>query len=252
MSDPRHRYITLVCSLPHLGPLFSRAEVPISAFRLRQRLTSMLEPQHALLLKRLLDATAWTGVAKLKEDAEVIRLAKDVVADFEDYPTLRDLASVRMETRTVIAALRRRAEGQESAGDVAAWGFGRWCGHIHDNWGDPGFGLAHIMPWIPEAHRKMAAGDHIGFERLVLTEVFGQLDRLGAAHDFDFEAVAIYALRWIIVERWSRYNAEAAHDRLACLVQAALSPDATPSTAPAGPPDDFAPRTPAPLEDAFS
>jgi hypothetical protein len=33
-------------------------------------------------------------------------------------------------------------------------------------------------------------------------------------HEFDFEAVGIYVLRWIIVERWSRYNADQARDRL--------------------------------------
>ena len=45
MSRP-HQYIALVTSLPHLGKLFSRKEVPISEYRLKQRL-SMLEPEHA-------------------------------------------------------------------------------------------------------------------------------------------------------------------------------------------------------------
>ena len=57
----RHQYIALVTGLPHLGKLFSRKEVPISRFRLRQRL-SMLDPAHARLLRDIIDLTAWAGV----------------------------------------------------------------------------------------------------------------------------------------------------------------------------------------------
>ena len=70
------------------------------------------------------------------------------------------------------------------------------------------------MPWIAEAHRLMQAGDQIAMERLALTQVFQQLDHYNALHEFDFEAVAIYVLRWVIVERWSRYNADDAAERL--------------------------------------
>jgi hypothetical protein len=67
MSNRRHQYIALITSLPHLGRLFSRKEVPISRYRLRQRM-SMLEPGHARLLKAMVEVTAWAGVAKYSED----------------------------------------------------------------------------------------------------------------------------------------------------------------------------------------
>jgi len=227
MSRP-HQYIALVTSLPHLGKLFTRKEVPISEFRLKQRM-SMLEEEHRRLLRELVEITAWAGVAKYDRDDEVIRRAKQVIDDLKDYPDLQHLVGTRMETRTLIAALRRRRDGQETAGDIASWGYGRWCGRIKANWNDPAFGLGHFMPWITEAHRLMQSGDHIAMERLSLTQVFQQLDHYGALHEFDFEAVGIYVLRWVIVERWSRYTEEDAKDRLQSLVRAALDGVATAS-----------------------
>ena len=228
MSRP-HQYIALVTSLPHLGKLFTRKEVPISDFRLKQRMT-MLESEHERLLRELVEITAWAGVAKYDRDVEVIRRANQVVADLKDYPDLQQLVEARMETRTLIAALRRRRDGQETAGDIASWGYGRWCGRIRANWSDPAFGLGHFMPWIAEVHRLMQSGDHIGVERLTLTQVFHQLDQAGAMHEFDFEAVAIYVLRWVIVERWSRYNETGARERLETLLQAALGAGTTAET----------------------
>ncbi|MHA7775316.1 hypothetical protein [Roseibium sp. M-1] len=237
MSRP-HQYIALVVSLPHLGKLFSRKDVPISEFRLKQRL-AMLEPDHASLLREVVEITAWAGVARYERDIDVIRRAKAVMADLNDYPDLQHLVVARMETRTLIAALRRRRDGQESAGDIETWGYGRWCGRIKANWNDPAFGLGHFMPWVGEAHRLLQQGDHIAMERLVLTEVFRQLGHYGTLHEFDFEAVVIYALRWVIVERWSRYNEADARARLETLVAQALGdapvpdragPDRTPDT----------------------
>ncbi len=170
MSRP-HQYIALVSSLPHLGKLFSRKDVPVSGFRLKQRL-SMLEPAHASLLREMVEVTAWAGVAGYDRDIDVILRANKVLADLAAYPDLQHLVGARMETRTLIAALRRRRDGQESAGDIENWGFGRWCAQVKANWSDPAFGLGHFMPWVGEAHQLMRAGDHIAMERLVLTQVF--------------------------------------------------------------------------------
>ncbi|MCV0426550.1 MAG: hypothetical protein K5905_13860 [Roseibium sp.] len=221
MSRP-HQYIALMTSLPHLGKLFSRKEVPISQFRLKQRL-AMLVPEHVALLREMVEVTAWAGVAKYNQDIEVIRRANQVIADLKDYPDLQNLVGARMETRTLIAALRRRARGQDTAGDIQSWGFGRWCSQIKANWSDPAFGLGHFMPWVSEAHRLMQQDDHIAMERLTLTEVFRQLDQFGTRHEFDFEAVGIYVLRWVIVERWSRYNDDDARKRLQSLISSALN-----------------------------
>lgn len=220
----RFRYITLVTSLPHLGKIFSQPEVPLSRFRLKQRL-QMLDTGHYELLEKMVEATTWAGVSRFENDTDVITTAQQTIDALKDYPTLQHLVGTRMETRTIIAAMRRRHDGDEAAGDIDSWGFGRWRRSIKDNWTDPAFGLSHFMPWVPQAHALLAAGDHIAMERLVLTEIFRQLDHYGARHQFDFEAVAIYTLRWIIVERWSQYNTKAARERLEGLVCIALGQD---------------------------
>lgn len=240
MSD-RLRYITLMSSLPHIGRIFTEHGTGISRFRLEERL-KLLHPDHRRLLDRMIGVTAWTGVGQYKTDAEIIALARRVTAELGDHPTLQALVQGRMEMRTIIAALRRRRDGAVDPGDVASWGFGRWCRRIQDNWSDPGFGLSHFMPWVAEADQHLRAGNHIALERLVLTQAFTQIDRLAAGHDFDFEAVAIYLLRWIIVERWSLYGAAKAAERLRQLLDEALSTAPRPraAVAPAAVPADRA------------
>ncbi|GAA0787093.1 hypothetical protein E1180_16165 [Roseibium denhamense] len=245
MSNP-HQYIALVTSLPHLGVLFTRKEVPISQFRLKQRL-GVLSPGHQKHLREMVEVTAWAGVAKYDSDASVISRAREVIADLAEYPDLQHLVAARMETRTLIAALRRRREGQETAGRISEWGYGRWLAFIKDNWMDPGFGLSHFLPWIAEADRFMRSGDHIAMERLALTEVMRELDHYGNHHEFDFEAVAIYVLRWVIVERWSRYNEADARERLQVLLEDALHANDTHTTHPAS-----MSETPLPSEGAYS
>ncbi|MEP2703884.1 MAG: hypothetical protein ABJQ71_00190 [Roseibium sp.] len=241
MSNP-HQYIALMTSLPHLGNLFARKEVPISDYRLRQRL-SMLETDHEALLKEIIAVTTWAGVSSLEEDLDVITRALKVIDKLQDYPDLQHLVSGRMETRTIIAALRKRRDGQEAAGDIRSWGFGRWCSMIKSNWSDPGFGLSHFMPWIAEAHRLMQSGDHISMERLALRQVFEQLDHYDRTHKFDFEAVCVYVQRWVVVERWTRYNTVDARTRLETLVAAALQGPNSDESANQSPPGIFSETT---------
>ena len=43
-----------------------------------------------------------------------------------------------------------------------------------------------------------------------------------AEHQFDFEAVVIYVVKWSIVERWGRYNSAGAARRFEELTESAL------------------------------
>ena len=229
MSD-RLQYITLMSSLPHIGRIFTEHGTGLSKFRLDERL-KLLRPDHRRLLDRAIGVTAWAGVGRYRTDAEIIALARSVMAELGEYPTLQALVQSRMETRTIIAALRRRRDGAADPGDVTSWGFGRWCRRIQENWSDPGFGLSHFMPWVAEADQHLRSGDHIAMERVVLTHAFTQIDRLAAGHDFDFEAVVIYVLRWIIVERWTLYSPAKAAERLRQLLDEALSTASRPHAA---------------------
>ncbi|MXN64016.1 hypothetical protein GR183_03785 [Stappia sp. GBMRC 2046] len=228
--NSRLQYITLITSLPHIGRIFTEHGTGISRYRLEERL-KMLEPEHSRLLERIVSVTAWSSVSKIETDAEIIGLASAVIQELTCYPDLQELVLLRMETRTLIAALRRRREGANDAGDVTSWGFGRWCRTIRENWNDPAFGLSHIVPWASEADRLMKGGDHVSFERLVLTEVFRQIGRHSASHEFDFTAVVAYVLRWIIVERWSIYSTVKASERLRGLLAEALKSAPSPFSA---------------------
>ncbi len=219
--SPSFRFVALMASLPHLAPLFSQSKPPISGFRLKQRL-SVLEEQERKCLEAIVSLTSWESLADEKQDREILRQISTVIDLVQLWPDLVELVAVRMEARTVIAALRRRRQGQTTAGDISDWGYGRWNAIIRENWNEPGFGLSRVMSWVGEANALMTKSDHVGMERLVLLEVFRQMNRFAEEHLFDFEAVVIYVLRWRLIERWSRYEAKGAGERLRELVAKVL------------------------------
>jgi hypothetical protein len=49
------------------------------------------------------------------------------------------------------------------------------------------------------------------------------LDRVGAGHYFDFEAVVIYLSRWSMVDHWSGYSGGAAVERFRKLVGSGIT-----------------------------
>ncbi|NBC12958.1 MAG: hypothetical protein GVY09_06350, partial [Gammaproteobacteria bacterium] len=85
------------------------------------------------------------------------------------------------------------------------------------------FRLERVYPWLAEAKRLMDDGDPLGLERLLLGAVWTHLERIGAGHEFDFEAVVVYATRWDLVARWTRYDADAALARFDALLETALA-----------------------------
>ncbi|MGI9413141.1 MAG: hypothetical protein ACR2PM_05705, partial [Hyphomicrobiales bacterium] len=144
-----------------------------------------------------------------------------------DNETLQVIVRDRLELRTCVAALRRRMRGDGPPPPETPWGFGRWVGHISRNWTEPGFRLDGVFPWLREADRLMREDDTIALERLILEQSYMRLRRQAGEHEFDFEAVVIYVLKWNIVDRWGRYNAEAAARRFDDLTRAGLGAYAT-------------------------
>ena len=61
-----------------------------------------------------------------------------------------------------------------------------------------------------------------GLERLQFAVNWQMLDRIGAEHYFDFEAVIIYLMRWNLMERWTRYNGDAAIECFRKLVDSGI------------------------------
>jgi hypothetical protein len=207
---PEDRYLTLLTSLPAHGPLFGARQTPLSRLRLNRRL-EWLEADDAEDLVRLASLIDWHDQRFDVDDEEVVRAAEASVAAFHNAFT-RDLAVWRLELRTLVAALRRRRAGEAAPSARRRWGFGRWVPFIARHWSDPHFRLERVFPWMPEAKERLDS-DPLGLERLLLGIVWAHLERIGAPHSFDFEAVVVYVTRWDLIARLTHHDATAARAR---------------------------------------
>lgn len=221
-TDP---YVMLVSSLPGVQALFLTKQPPLSRLKLDRRLR-VLTPEDAATLKLVEDALDWRQLPMAASEQDVIDRGRQAMARVENE-TLQLIVRDRLEIRTCIAALRRRSRGEGPPAAGTAWGFGRWVGHIARNWTEATFRLDGTFPWLIEADRLMRDDDTIALERLLLEQSYKSLKRRAGEHAFDFEAVVIYVLKWSIVDRWARYNAEAAARRFEDLTEAGLGSFAT-------------------------
>jgi hypothetical protein len=210
----------LMASLPPLPPYFTSDQTPISRLRLDRRLT-MLEPDDRAELAAIEDLMRWDRLPLEATDREILERAEDVIPRIRS-DTLRNVAAWRMEVRTVVAGLRRRALGRPPPGPGRRWGYGRWVRHIEQKWQSSDFGLGGIMPWVAEFSRLMAENDTLGFERELLGVAWQYMSRAAEGHYFSFEAVALYALRWDIIARWTAYDGGLARERFDRLVSEGL------------------------------
>ncbi|MFC3616770.1 hypothetical protein ACFORG_23760 [Lutimaribacter marinistellae] len=215
-------YVALVSSLPSSERLFVAKKPPLSRLRLDARLKVLTEAD-AEVLRLLEDVLDWTNYdLDVTDDAATQRM-RAVMARIPQ-PSLRDLVAQRLEMRTLLAALRLRHKGEVPP--KHGWGYCRFTQQIIARWGEPAFGLERNFPWLREAGILLEKRDALGLERLVLGETHRQMKRIGAAHHFDFEAVAIYVLIWNIFDRWAKANAEAAARRFNKMAEAALQDSA--------------------------
>lgn len=224
MSDP-NAYVMLLSSLPSPEALFLAKQPPLSRLKLDQRLRVLTE-EDAAALKLVEDALDWRQLPITTSEQDVIDRARAALTGIQNE-TLLQIVRDRLEIRTCVAALRRRYRGEGPPPRETVWGFGRWIGHITRNWTEPGFRLDGVFPWLRQADRLMQQDDATALERLLLEVSYKRLQRLAGEHIFDFEAVVIYVLKWNIVDRWGRYNAEAAARRFEDLTQAGLGDHAT-------------------------
>jgi len=221
-TDP---YIMLMTSLPSPAALFLAKQPPLSRLRLDQRLR-VLTPEDRATLALVEQALNWRELPLEASEKDVVGRARHALAAIEDE-TLCLIVRDRFDIRTIVAALRRRHRGESAPAAGEAWGFGRWVDHIVRNWSDPAFGLSGGFAWVREADRLMKNSDVMALERLILEQAYRSLKRRKGEHFFDLVAVVIYVLEWSIVDRWGRYNAEAATRRFEELTEAGLGEYAT-------------------------
>ena len=221
IGGPREPYIMLMASLPSLGPLLGSQTPAISATRLEARL-GLLTPEDRATLEALRSGFAWSRLKLGEDDATFLDRIDGLMARL-DSPSLKAVLHDRLQLRTIIAALRRRAAGEEAPAADLRWGYGGIVETIRNNWSEPNFGLGRTFPWIAAARAKLEAGDAMGLERLVLQAAWDSADRHGEGHLFDFEAVALYFIRWALADRWARYDVAIATRRFEALRDAATA-----------------------------
>lgn len=215
------RYVMLICSLPHHGPLFGATRPPLSRIRLGEFL-KQLEPQDRAdhdTVSLLLD---WSRQSRSRDDVRILEDARKLLPTLAN-PLARELVQWRLELRSAIASLRRRGRGEGVPAAGRGWGYGRWLPLMARHWSEPDLGLGRVYPWIGEARSLLAAGASVELERLLLSVVWQDLERRSEGHEFDFEAVLLYCMRWEVVARWTRYHSEAAGSRFRHLVREGLA-----------------------------
>lgn len=213
-------YVTLMASLPALGPILGAKHAPINRLRLEARM-QQLRPEHLAELTSVAKLLAWSRLPLLGEDVGLVRQARRVIPALTN-PTLAEIARDRMELRTLVAALRRRHAGEEAPPEHADWGYGRYVRRIAANWGAPDFALARSFPWVNSARDRLEKNDASGLERILLETAWRQAERITGGHTFNYEAVALYLIRWNLLDRWTRYDAQTAAARFNELVSESL------------------------------
>jgi hypothetical protein len=210
------RYYMLMASLPPLPPVFTGDWTPISRLRLDRRL-GLLEPDDRSELAAIEDLMRWDRMPLDITDRQILERAHSLIPEIRSR-TLRELATWRLEVRTIVAGLRRRALGRPAPVPGELWGYGRWVRHVTRNWSAADFGLGGIMPWVAELSRLLNENDTLGFERALLELTWQYMSRAADEHFFTFEAVAIYVLRWDTISRWTAYDGSLAQERFRRLV----------------------------------
>ena len=219
MSDP-NAYIMLIASLPSPEALFLAKRPPLSRLKLDRRLR-VLAPEHARDLKLTEEVLHWGDIPLDMTEEQIVARAKYAMKQIESE-TVRLYIRDRLEIRTCMAALRKRLRGDPAPTPGTVWGFGRWTGHIARNWTEGTFRLDHVFPWLREADRLLKERDTLPLQRMILEQAWKSVNRNKREHQYDFEAVVAYVLKWNIVDRWGRYNGEQSAERLEQLTQAAL------------------------------
>lgn len=222
-------YIMLMASLPYQASLFAAKQPPLSRRQLDRRLRLLSDPD-ARTLRRIEELVAWEHLPLGKSDADIAGEVGRALDELED-PTLRELVLRRFELRTIVAALRRRKGQRGAPGARETWGVGRWTGMIRRYWSDADFRLGRVFPWLAEARHLLEQEDTVALERLLMAQVWEDLNRIGQNHAFDLPAVVIYVLRWHLVARWTRYEGDPAIERFDAMLDQGLDESVLPFAA---------------------
>ena len=215
----------LMSSLPSPEALFLAKRPPLSRLKLDQRL-------------RVLAAGGCRDLETGRRPCIGAPVAHSTVTDEDDRrpgphggcreDRQRDAAADRSRPARApdlcMAALRRRMRGDGPPPPETAWGFGHAGRAIARNWTEPDFRLDGVFPWLREADRLMREDETTRpAERLSSSSPgHAPAPQRPESTSSTSRRSSIYVLKWNIVDRWGRYNAEAAARRFDELTQAGL------------------------------
>lgn len=208
------RYYQLVASLPAL-PDFRRARLlPMSRRRLEERL-SLLHADDLEELMRAERLVSWHRQPVSRTTEQIVAMYDEVMGDSHNGE-LRNVVELRMNTRTVMVALRLRRQGKSAPS--GRWGTGPYTRIIESRWTEAEFGLGAVYPWIPDAQAFLDQGDAMELEKLLMGQSWKNLSQVSDANPFGFEQVFAFAYKWDILHRWLSYDAEKARERFEELI----------------------------------
>jgi hypothetical protein len=211
----RRTYYDLIASLPSLPPRHDVERPPISEVRLRERLL-LLDMDDAAVVRQWMDFVHWDRQSLDHTDDDVARAYHRLQQEITN-PTLWTLIERRLDTRTLVAALRRRR-----AGLSPPKGVGQWLEKIRRNYHHPEFQLEGRYPWIGRFDQLIGQGQALAAERMMFEYTYQQVAELQPADPFAFEAVLVYLARWELIERWTSLDAVAGQQRFETLIKETL------------------------------
>lgn len=203
----------VLASLPRHGDLFAARRPPVTPATLDRRL-ALLPADFRSELDAIETVLDWAQVQAQPDDAAALAQARGVLARLTS-PLLRAVVEDRLAMRSVIAAIRWRRAGRTAPASRDAWGFSPLSFRISQRWTQPGFGLGPGEAWAARVVASLGAGDTLAAERAILGEAWRRLGQVRVADPHGLEAVALYVLRWRLIDRWTRRNAQAAAERFA-------------------------------------
>lgn len=208
-------YYMLIASLPHMPANFDVERTPITRSRLLERLR-MLHDDDTKVIEQVRNFFVWDRQPLDRTDREVIARYDELMAKVSN-PLVRQVIITRMDTRTIITAMRRRR-----AGAAPPPGVGQWVDHIRRNWQHPTFALEGRYPWIAELDRHLGDGTVHAAQKLLFSAAYRTWSQMAERYTFSFEAIILYLARWEIIDRWTSRDAEAGRERFDNLITETL------------------------------
>lgn len=199
------QYYTVVCSLPRMNASFKIQKPPISRLQLEKRLMLLPIEKHTVAVT--LESLVWTSwfmphqpVADLKDRFQHMMETQSIF--------LQEILTWFFDLRGVFAALRMRNEKKDPPNDPREYWITQWSYKLIRHWNEPDFGLRSRYPWLPKIAQDIARKDTVAVEEFLLSYIWKYLSTIETGHNFDFEAIIIYLLRWNIIHYWSQFDKE--------------------------------------------